>query len=412
MKNSLAVYNLIRLAAVFAVLALLIWPAYFTDKIYAYFPFFTVLLLVCLSVFLTLLIKRKIRFDSDYEDSECERGMSVPLSLNIYNDGFLMCPKAVAYLYISDVLGDVDTLTPAVFSMAAGGVSDFSFDIRMDHIGEYRAGIKSMELYDFLGLFKFPLGISEELTVAVLPRRREDMDFNLAEQSVAESMDQRNAMVSDGFDYSGVREYAMGDSMKRIHWKLSAHSPHYMTKLMETSMRNDLAILMDPVSPIVDRETLACLYDCLVESTLSLVHSAAGQEADYSVYFYSKDNTVRGMVPKTQEDERKLIRDMAVISPESRGEESDGPGLIRREAMISGGSSNMIMVTTCLYEELINALIDVRQQGRNINLVYIIRHDADSREREELLLPLNALNEYDITCRVVTADAPEGGAGS
>ena len=177
-------------------------------------------------------------------------------------------------------------------------------------------------------------------------------------------------------------------------------------------MRNDLAILMDPVSPIVDRETLACLYDCLVESTLSLVHSAAGQEADYSVYFYSKDNTVRGMVPKTQEDERKLIRDMAVISPESRGEESDGPGLIRREAMISGGSSNMIMVTTCLYEELINALIDVRQQGRNINLVYIIRHDADSREREELLLPLNALNEYDITCRVVTADAPEGGAGS
>ena len=78
--------------------------------------------------------------------------------------------------------------------------------------------------------------------------------------------------------------------------------------------------------------------------------------------------------------------------------------------MISGGSSNLIIVTTLLYEEMIDALIEVRQQGRNIHLVYILRHDADSREREEAIHPLNALNEYDITCRVVTADAPGGEA--
>ena len=407
MKNNMTAWNLTRLAGVAIVLALLIWPAYFSNKIYAYFPFFAVLILVISSVVLTQLIRRKIHFESDYTDAECERGRTVPMSLNIYNDSFLVCPRAVAYLYVSDVFGDADTVTPATFSMAAGGVSDFSFDIRMDHIGEYRAGIRSMELYDFLGLFRFPLGISEELTVAVLPRRHEDMEFSLAEQSVAESMDQKNAMISDGFDYSGVREYAMGDSMKRIHWKLSAHSPHYMTKLMETSMRNDLAILMDPVAPIADRETLAGLYDCLVESTLSLAHSAANQEADYYVYFYAKDRTVTGMVPRTQEDERKLIRDMAVIGSLKLDDETSGAALIRREAMISGGSSNLIMVTSRLYEELINALIEVRQQGRNIHLVYILPHDVDSREREEAILPLNALNEYDISCRVVTADAPD-----
>ena len=78
--------------------------------------------------------------------------------------------------------------------------------------------------------------------------------------------------------------------------------------------------------------------------------------------------------------------------------------------MISGGSSNLIMVTTCLYETLTDALIEVRHQGRNIHLVYVLRHDVDSRERETALLPLNALNEYDISCRVVVADAPEGEA--
>lgn len=406
MKNSVAAFNLIRLTEILVVLVLLIWPAYFSEKIYAYFPFVAVLILVCMSVVLTLAARKKIRFASDYENAECERGMSVPISLNVFNDGYLIIPKAVAFLYVSDLRGNAETVTPAVFSMAARGAADFSFDIRMDHIGEYRAGIRSMELYDFLGLFRFPLGISEELTVSVLPRRREDLDFSLAEQSVAESMEQRNSVVSDGFDYSGVREYAMGDSMKRIHWKLSAHSPHYMTKLMETSMRNDLAIIMDPVAPAVDMETLACLYDCLVESTLSLAHSAANQEAEYHVYFYAKDHTVEGIVPRTREDEKRIIRDMMVPGSPGTGDNEDGPSIIRREAMISGGSSNLIMVTTSLYEELTDALIDIRRQGRNVHLVCILRHDMDSRERETAIFPLNALNEYDISCRIISADPP------
>ncbi len=408
MKHDSAVHNLIRGAAVLAVLLLLIWPAYFSSRIYAWFPFLAVLVLVSVSVILTLCTRRGISSVSDVADMECERGTSVPVSLKIRNNGFLIFPKAVAYLYVSDIYGDTDSMTPAVFSLAAHGVSDFSFDVRMDHIGEFRAGIQSAELYDFLGLFKFPLKIREEVTVAVLPRRREELDFDLSEQSVTESMDQKHSVISDGFDYSGVREYAMGDSMKRIHWKLSAHSPHYMTKLMESSMRNDLAIVLDPSAPPVDRETTASLYDCVVESALSLARTAADREADYQVYYYARDYTVHSLVPRTQEDERKLVRDMAVIGSRKMAEEADGPAILRREAMISGGSSNLILVTACLYEGLTRALTEIRQQGRNVRLVLVLRYDLDSRERESAMLPLNALNEYDISCRVVMTDAPEG----
>lgn len=407
MNRSTASYNLIRLIWVAVVLFLLIWPAYFTRKIYAYFPFFAVLILVTASVLLTLYIKRNIRFDSEDADIECDRGSSVPMSLKVYNDGFLMSPKAVAYLYVSDLLGGADTVTPAVFTMAARGMSDFSFDVRMDHIGQFSAGIREMEIYDFLGLFRFPLGISQELTVSVLPRRREDPEIALSEQSSSDSMRQNNAVVSDGFDYAGVREYELGDSMKRIHWKLSARSPHYMTKLTETSMRNDLAIIMDPVAPVTDMETFACLYDALVEYSLSYVHTASTMETDYAVFFYGRDETVQSMIPRNKQDDQELVRRLAVISPRRENDEADAPAIIRREQMVSGGSSNLIVVSTSIYDDLINALIDVKNQGRYVSFLYILPGDFDNRQQEEAEIPLNALSDYDINCRTILADPPE-----
>ncbi|MDD6254434.1 MAG: DUF58 domain-containing protein [Eubacteriales bacterium] len=407
MKRSAAADNIIRGVALAAVLVILIFPAYYSSRIYAYFPFFAVLILTAGSVLLTLVVKRRIRFQSDYTDTECERGRSVPFSMNIVNDNWFICPRAVAFIYITDVLGGTDSVTPAAFTMAARGVSDFSFDIRMDHIGEYKAGISSVELYDFLGIFRFPLGISEELSVAVMPRKREDMEFELQEQSISDSMDQSKAVVSDGFDYSGVREYAMGDSMKRIHWKISAHSPHYMTKLTETSMRNDLAIIMDPAAPITDRETLACLYDAVMETVLSAVHASEHSEADYQVFFKGKDGTVQSVVPKSAEDEKLFVRNSAVISPAGSGDEVDGASIVREETLVSGGSSNMIVVTADLSEEMTEELISARQFGRHVHVVYVVPHGLDSREREETLSGLGALNEYDISLNIFEADAPE-----
>ncbi|MDD7409297.1 MAG: DUF58 domain-containing protein [Anaerovoracaceae bacterium] len=407
MKRSAAADNIIRAVVLAAVLVILMIPAYYSDRVYAYFPFFAVLILTGASVLLTLAVRRRIRFESDHGDSECERGMSVPLSMDIVNDSRLICPRAVAFIYITDVLGGTDSVTPAAFTMAARGASDFSFDIRMDHIGEYKAGIRSVELYDFLGIFRFPLDISEELSVAVMPRKRDDLEFELSEQSISESMDQKAAVVNDGFDYSGVREYAMGDSMKRIHWKISAHSPHYMTKLTETSMRNDLSIIIDPAAPVTDRETLACLYDTVMETALAAVRTAEHGETDYQVFFKGKDGTVESMVPKSDEDEKLLVRHAAVISPIVGEDEINGPAVMREEAMVSGGSSNLILVTSCIYEELTDELIAARQFGRNIHLVYVIEHGLDSRSREEKTAGLDALNEYDISVSIFEADAPE-----
>ena len=54
----------------------------------------------------------------------------------------------------------------------------------------------------------------------VLPKIHEEEEA-LSAESLTDSPDASSFMENDGFDYTGVREYAMGDSMKKIHWKLS-----------------------------------------------------------------------------------------------------------------------------------------------------------------------------------------------
>ena len=67
----------------------------------------------------------------------------------------------------------------------------------------------------------------------------------------------------------------------------------------------------------------------------------------------------------------------------------------------------MIVCTSCLTDDLLNELINVRTSGRNAYLLYVLPHETDRVAREEATRPLNVLNEYDITCRVMLADASE-----
>ena len=85
-------------------------------------------------------------------------------------------------------------------------------------------------------------------------------------------------MVPNGTDYVGVREYELGDSTKQIHWKLSAHSINYMTKLSESSKQSDFAVVLDTAANEADREELMTIYDTLVETVFSVLEELSHRE--------------------------------------------------------------------------------------------------------------------------------------
>lgn len=95
--------------------------------------------------------------------------------------------------------------------------------------GRYEVGVNEVWLYDLLHLIKIRKSINGTYTLAVLPKILE-RDIGLADDGSIDEDSSVTVDVFSSYDYGDVREYRVGDSMKRIHWKLSSKSDELQVK--------------------------------------------------------------------------------------------------------------------------------------------------------------------------------------
>lgn len=388
--------------AVLAVLAALVLPAVFTNSIFGYFPVLvTFFLLVTSAVYLSIM-RKSIVVDSEHKDVEVERGEKVRVDLGIRNKSFLVCIKAKADIYVQDYLGEDDSRTEAVFSIDARNQADFGFDVMMEHLGQYTAGIRNMHIYGLLGIVSVPIPIDTTFHVLVLPKIHEEEE-TLNAESITDSPNASSFKEGDGFDYTGVREYEMGDSMKKIHWKLSAHSREYMTKVNEVGLKSDLAVILDMAADDLPTRQLLSICDGLVETAASVMLTAEKQDIDSVLLYPDKEKSIQALFPKTQQDYGDLIKHMVPITPDPPSDFIDAQEILTMEMAAANQRANLLVVTSRVTDGLLNTLTTVRSQQRNPLLYCIMPTNVTANERKEIQARFLGLDDAGIPYRVLTA---------
>lgn len=407
MKRRQTAGLVLRIVLPVLLLAAVLLPAWYSNKLYAYFPFFMILFLLLLCAVSAFVMRKHVRFSSGSQSQDCIRGEKVPMTLHVQNASFLICPKATAEMFISSGGMGKDVVRETQFTLAAGSTSRFNFNVRMDHLGVYRAGLQSMTVSDPLGLLRLPVPGRKELSVTVMPREITDHDITLNSAMLTDSHDQRKSTAGDGYDYSGIREYVPGDSMKRIHWKISAHSTSYMTKVTEISKREDMTVILDTTPPEVDGETLAFLFDALVEYALYFMRQARKLNVDHRLLYIAKSGEIRRLLIKGDDEVRELIRQVATPKVKRTEGFPDGIQLLQAERRIAGGSANVILCTAKIDSRLLRELASVRQQKRSPMLCYIMPHETDREGRRKAAAQLRLLDDMSIRYRIVLAEGPD-----
>lgn len=380
------------------------FPAKYSNSIYGYLPGIGLLSMFLLSAWYLALIRRSIRFETEAFDAVCQRGETVKAAIKIANRSALMCPKIRVDLYVSDFFGGEDTAFSSTFVLYGKSEAEFPLEIKMDHIGVYTAGVKLLRIYDFLGVFSISMKSDNNFAVTVLPKLYQTEDVHLDDRQLTESQNLQKSVISDGFDYTGVREYALGDSMKRIHWKLSSHSSTYMTKITESSRKSDLTVIIDFVTVSLDRQILPNIYDCLIETALSLTKQAASKDVESSLLFVGRDRELVRVAPKGEQDYENLVRMMPVIYSDQDSDILDGAGILEKEKHLNNKSSNLILCTSKVNDQLIQELIAVKQQQRNSELYYIVPFGESGNERYDTGAILEVLDDYDIRYHLISAE--------
>lgn len=190
-------------------------------------------------------------------------------------------------------------------SLLPKGSSRNKYEISSDYYGAIQTVIDSIFVSDPLRIIRKEVRDFKDesaLTLVLPDANSADIQNTLNDRYDMESY--RYSLSESGNDPSetiGLKEYSLGDDIRRIHWKLSAKTNQVFLKELGLPVDNRLMILSDKSVDSIEKA------NALVELTMSVSESLLKEKITHSVGWYSSKNEIFKSVPVTNEDDYYLM---------------------------------------------------------------------------------------------------------
>lgn len=180
------------------------------------------------------------------------------------------------------------------------------------HTGFFRLTVRSIRIYGPVGLFCRKIMFREPLEILAVPgaKRPEVLPVISSFQTGAGS---GNIGRGSG-DYDGVRGYLPGDSLHRIHWKMTAHRGEMMTRVFLSeeepfaTVAADLRLFPGP------REQAACVRDCLCETVCGAAAFCLSQNQSVRLVFCDGAEALESLI-RSESDLNRAAFLLAAAKP-------------------------------------------------------------------------------------------------
>lgn len=186
---------------------------------------------VVLSLVTFLISKRRFTVKLHELSGVAEYGRSIGFDVTIKKKGFCVIP------YVEVCVNANNPIRLRTSLLFRGSVT-VSGRFRASHSGLNNVALTEVVIRDFLGLLQFKIPFEQTAHMAVLPRIIEydgpDVPPNLL-PSEEEDVEEGASSMQGGLPGYEHREYAPGDSPRRVNYKLSAKKRKLMVRLNESS---------------------------------------------------------------------------------------------------------------------------------------------------------------------------------
>jgi uncharacterized protein (DUF58 family) len=248
--------------------------------------------------------------------------------------------------------------------------------------GRYAFDDVHVEIADPFGLERVAVPLPAPGALLVYPRLVRLA--RLFSETGAHSHDGRRLLLrrQSGFELHGVREYAQGESLRRVHWRSTARRGQLMVKELEDAPRDEIAVLLDADASAVVRDS----FDVQVRAAGSILESYVRHGRRAVLVLNSERRDVQ-QVHSAAADWRRALELLAAVEPTGRATlarllaEQDGPAARALE---------LAVVTARLEPALVDRLLQRAASHRKVSLVYVdpTSFNGAHRRAEPLLLRL------------------------
>ena len=223
--------------------------------------FFSAVVMLILSIIIAKIIINGISIQIDIEKKSIERGNKLYFNIRTINKTIFPSNKLYVKLKINNAFFDGKEECYVNIPASIRGEDIICSDVKCDYVGNINIEATQLIIMDYLGLVKYTKEISREANVLVMPM---DINYSISMDNALIEADEgdKKANTLDSSEIKGIREYKEGDTLHRIHWKLSSKFDELMVKEFETSVEANINLLIDLVKGKYDtlNETIEVLY--------------------------------------------------------------------------------------------------------------------------------------------------------
>lgn len=402
------VLKVIAVVVIFALtiaLAFLVGDSDYRATVVGWMPPVAVLTALGLAYGYLQLVRRTLTFSEDTFARTCQRASEVQFSVRFANPLPLFVFRIDAHLVIADAFGNTANSSKTTLTLAPYESQSFAFAMRFEHIGTYEAGLERVVISDFLGLFTAEVKNEKRLSINVTPRLHPVGSIRFSDDALMEASRAAKSVLSDSMDYAYPREYVAGDPLKTIHWKLSARSGQFMTRLYEQYTNPGVSVVLDFYGPGDDPDGLMTMFDTVVEAAFALADYARGCGLETEMRYRSRSGENRVLRRWGVTEMPGIVADMPPMSNDD-ADKAAATDVMWEQVGAARGLNNLVVVTANLDADMVSLVLGARTLGRAPLMVAVVPTGLVGRERDAYVKPLARL-EADGVHTIVISRAEE-----
>lgn len=255
-------------------LAMILVVAVFTDSLFAMTAFILLIVITILSWAISFVIRKQLQFQI-FVPTALSKKQVVAGQIRIKNKSVFSTGKVYCVLSVDNVLTGEKEECILETMIPAGAETSGSFEVQSKYCGYVKTSISEVVLTDWFGFLPLKVKTSAGAKTSVLPETFAP-HVSLA-MSYSKADDAENwSPTQKGQDYTEVfalRDYAEGDSLKQIHWKMSSKRNQLIVKEASLPTTKSLLLLWDKNTG----ETNAEEMDAMAEVASSVAQAISEQ---------------------------------------------------------------------------------------------------------------------------------------
>ena len=304
-----------RITGYLAVLILVIYLYFMYDEtVISGILVLTVLYPICAWIFL-LLVRKKISAELDRVPPVGEKGKSIRSGATVRSSSRTVSVRCEVLISVRNRISGRKIRRRYQGVLAPGQTETFWCESSSEFCGNMEVELESVRICDMFGIFYINRSVRSQASVKIMPELRlMPLEITRAVREFRTDSDEYSGEKKgdDPSELFQVREYRVQDSVRDIHWKLSAKEEELMVKEHGLPLGCSVLVWID----LPEKETSAAGFSKLLETAASLSVSLAEQRCIHLAAWYEEKNERIGM--RRVKDEKsawEMIWQLTEIEP-------------------------------------------------------------------------------------------------